>query len=83
VTPVKNQGNCGSCWAFSSTASVEHQYLKLTGQIKNGSEQHLVNCAETWNGCNGGWPDAALAYIQTYGSPPAATVPYTASYFVS
>jgi cathepsin L len=83
VTPVKNQLQCGCCWAFSATASVEHQYLKLTGQVTNGSEQQLVNCAQSTNGCNGGDPGAALTYIQNTGSPPEATVPYTASYSVS
>ncbi len=83
VTPVKDQKQCGSCWTFSTTASVEHQYLKLTGQVKDGAEQQLVNCAESTNGCNGGDPGAALNYIQNYGSPPETTVPYTASYSVS
>jgi C1A family cysteine protease len=83
VTPVKDQKQCGSCWTFSTTAAVEHQYLKLTGQVKDGAEQQLVDCAQSTNGCNGGDPGAALAYIQNKGSPPEATVPYTASYTVS
>ncbi len=83
MTPVKDQKQCGSCWAFSTTAAVEHQYLKLTGQVKDGAEQQLVDCAQSTNGCNGGRPSAALAYIQNTGSPPEATVPYTASYNVS
>ncbi len=83
MTPIKDQKQCGSCWAFATTASVEHQYLKLTGQVKDGAEQQLVNCAQSTNGCGGGCVDAALNYIQNYGSPPEATVPYTASYSVS
>ena len=42
-----------------------------------------LNCAQSTNGCDGGYVDAALNYIQNYGSPPEATVPYTASYNVS
>ncbi len=83
MTPVKDQLQCGSCWAFSTTAACEHQYLKLTGQVKDGSEQQLVNCAQSTNGCDGGDPGAALTYIQNKGSPPEATVPYTARYSVS
>ena len=56
VNPVKNQAQCGSCWAFSATAAVEgHHYLR-TGHLKSLSEQELVSCAhDGCAGCGGGW----------------------------
>jgi C1A family cysteine protease len=59
VTPIKNQGNCGSCWAFSTVGPMESQILLQNG-LQNGnpvvlSEQYLVSCnLDGWN-CNGGW----------------------------
>ena len=61
---IKNQGSCGSCWAFAAVGAVENAYHKLTGSLTLFSEQYLVNCDNNDNGCNGGWPSGTFKWIR-------------------
>jgi cathepsin L len=79
VNPVKNQGQCGSCWAFSATGAMEGYSGAKQGKLPNLSEQQLVDCAGSSGnqGCNGGWPSKAIQWNAQKGSCSQQSYPYT------
>jgi len=80
VTPIKNQGQCGSCWAFSTTGSLEGLHFITNGTLLSFSEQQLVDCSGSYGnqGCNGGWPFWALEYTAAKGIELESVYPYKA-----
>ena len=67
VTPVKDQGQCGSCWAFSTTGNIEGQYAIKHKKLLSFSEQELVDCDLSDAGCNGGLPERAYYSLRMLG----------------
>ena len=77
VTPVKNQGQCGSCWAFSSTGALEGAYQISTGTLASFSEQQLVDCDHNGSaGCNGGSMEGAFQWYESNMADSEADYPY-------
>jgi len=77
ISAVKNQGNCGSCWAFSTTEGTESAYCITTGTLYTLAPQELVSCDNTCDGCGGGEVTAALNYVKKYGLEGESSYPYT------
>jgi len=78
VTPVKDQGQCGSCWAFSTTGALEGFNFVKTGELLSLSEQQIVDCATDNYGCQGGWMTKAMTYAASNGVELESDYPYTA-----
>jgi C1A family cysteine protease len=82
VTSVKDQGQCGSCWSFSSTGAVEGAWAISKGQLTDFSEQELVDCATGISygshGCNGGQMEGAFKFVIENGQCTLSSYPYTA-----
>ncbi|GAM19710.1 hypothetical protein SAMD00019534_028850 [Acytostelium subglobosum LB1] len=79
VTPVKNQLQCGSCWAFSATEQIETAFIQAGNAQQFFSEQQIVDCDPFDGGCGGGDPMTAYQYVQSAGGITTDTAyPYTA-----
>jgi len=80
TTPVNDQGNCGSCWAFSTTEGVESGVFMSTGKLPSPlSMEELVDCEKQDDGCNGGDIPEAVSYLKKNGMATAADYPDTSS----
>jgi cathepsin F len=79
VTIVKDQGQCGSCWAFSTVGNIEGQWFLKHQKLVSLSPQQLVDCDKIDDGCDGGLEDQAYVYIKNVGGIEAdSSYPYTA-----
>jgi len=81
VTPVKNQGQCGSCYSFSATGALEGAWKKAKGTLPSLSEQEIVDCSGRYGnyGCQGGWYQSSWRYLRDAGGDESESAyPYTA-----
>lgn len=76
---IRNQGSCGSCWTFSAVANFEKYYFNKKNQRLDFSQQQLVDCQTTANGCSGGLPSKGLSYFAANGAALASAYPYAAA----
>jgi len=78
TTPIKNQQQCGSCWAFSATETIESAILIASGSVQGGAPQEIVDCDTNDQGCNGGDPAEAMQWIISQGGQDLESCyPYT------
>ncbi|MEN6368278.1 MAG: C1 family peptidase [Thermotogota bacterium] len=80
VTPVKDQGNCGSCVSFGTTATVESMASIEKGQLLDLSEADLHFCSSHGASCGGWWPDQAIGQVKSRGVPDEACFPYASAF---
>ena len=78
IDPPRDQGKCGSCWAFAAIATLEASYKAKSGTYTRFSEQYLINCDTYDNGCNGGHPINAFVWTFYNGAIPRHLLPYAA-----
>merc|ERR1712048_771551 len=78
VTPVKDQGQCGSCWAFSTTGGLEGAWELSSGNMGSMSEQQFVDCSKQNSGCNGGLMDTAFSWAKSQNIATESSYAYTA-----
>merc|ERR1711907_859374 len=78
VTKVKDQGQCGSCWAFSTTGGLEGAWKLASGSLTSMSEQFFVDCSKQNSGCNGGLMDTAFSFAKSNAVATESSYPYTA-----
>ncbi|KAF4694082.1 hypothetical protein FOZ63_028676 [Perkinsus olseni] len=81
VTEVKNQGTCGSCWAFSTTGALEALHKNVSGELVSLSEQELIDCSTHYHnwGCMGGWMNHSFLYVADHGLEAEKDYPYNSS----
>ena len=79
VNHIKNQGQCGSCWAFSGVSAIESMFAKRTGVLYDLSEQEMVDCVQDCSGCGGGWPTSVYKYVMENNITNESNYPYVES----
>ena len=77
LTSVKNQGDCGSCWAFAAVGQIESHLKIYYGQDLNLSEQQMILCNPYGADCDGGWASAVYNVAMTYGAVHEEAIPYS------
>jgi len=79
VNQIKDQGQCGSCWAFSAVASMEAAHCIVNNRLESFSEQQLVDCDKVCYGCSGGWAYQGFIYYETHYVMTESSYAYTAT----
>lgn len=75
-TPIKNQAQCGGCWAFSATETTESVWKLAGNSLIELAPQQIIDCDTAMQGCNGGWPCNALQYVVKNGMETESAYPF-------